>query len=172
MLCLLTVHLLGCFPRLHPLTQPSQCAHWHRRPDMQIHSPHWCFPEKRKKKKKKKKPNRALFCHSTAPSCGVSAAVLQQSPHLLREKERESKFQGAAALLKGDLTACQVVDLNSGPQATAVSCDTIKCTLWDNVRLFMVQSGVNVQLWFGICKYEGVVLFHFNGSYFIYSANC
>lgn len=45
-LWLLTVHLLGCFPQLHPLTQPSQCAHWHRRPDMQIHCPHWCFPEK------------------------------------------------------------------------------------------------------------------------------
>lgn len=48
MLRLLTVHSLGCFPRLHPLTQPSQCAHWHRRPDMQIQRPHWCFPEKKR----------------------------------------------------------------------------------------------------------------------------
>lgn len=41
--------LTGLLPRLHPLTQPSQCAHWHRRPDMQIYSSHWCFPEKKKK---------------------------------------------------------------------------------------------------------------------------
>lgn len=40
MLWPLTVHLLGCSSQLHPLAQPSQCAHWHRRPDMQIQPSH------------------------------------------------------------------------------------------------------------------------------------
>lgn len=29
--------------QLHPQAQPSERAHWHRRPDMQIYFPHWCF---------------------------------------------------------------------------------------------------------------------------------
>lgn len=96
MLWLLTVHLLGCFPRLHPLTQPSQCAHWHRQPDMQIYSSHWCFPEK--KKKAQRCGSVALLRHRAASNLlwftVYYSPVLRKSPCLPKTQVSNIRLGG------------------------------------------------------------------------------